>query len=175
MVSSHRSCSLQIVSFVYVSSYGDTRNNNRVDGKVSNFDYIMELNRLAGRISGDAERMHHPVMPWIVDFTSPNGTTTLSFTFFSLLVYITSLASVPSITSYHTGGWRDLRKTKFRLQKGDEQLDFTFNSSTTPHHVTETLSEITYYVYMARRTPVEILKVISLSVPKLGSLNDYCT
>lgn len=94
----------------------------------------MELNRLAGRISGDAERMHHPVMPWIVDFTSP------------------------------TAGWRDLRKTKFRLQKGDEQLDFTFNTSSTPHHVTETLSEITYYVYMARRTPVETLKVTPTNV-----------
>ena len=37
-------------------------------------------------------------------------------------------------------------------------LDFTFRSCSTPHHITETLSDITYYGYLARRTPLPILR-----------------
>ena len=41
---------------------------------------------------------HYPVMPWIRDFTSQNG------------------------------GWRDFTKSKYRLNKGDTQLDLTYES-----------------------------------------------
>ena len=58
------------------------------------------------------------------------------------------------------GGWRDLAKSKFRLNKGDVQLDTTYLHSTPQHHITESLSEITYYIYMARRTPIEILRSV---------------
>ncbi|KAL4167494.1 hypothetical protein KRP22_012978 [Phytophthora ramorum] len=71
----------------------------------------------------------HPFLPWVTDFTAgPHG------------------------------GWRDLGKSKFRLTKGDAQLDRTFASSAVPHHVTESLSEITYYIYLARRTPMALLR-----------------
>ncbi|XP_045593332.1 WD repeat-containing protein 81 isoform X2 [Procambarus clarkii] len=78
---------------------------------------------------------HHPTVPWVMDFSSRNG------------------------------GWRDLTKTKFRLNKGDQQLDHTYqmaashgqNKQAVAHHVTEVFSEITYYVYKARVTPKEIL------------------
>ncbi|XP_066551836.1 WD repeat-containing protein 81 isoform X2 [Amia ocellicauda] len=132
-----------------------------VHGQVSNFEYLMELNRLAGRREGDPN--YHPVLPWVVDFTVPFGK------------------------------FRDLRRSKFRLNKGDKQLDFTYEMTKealataassggaggsltgglvsgvgpsgsgqaehlhVPHHISDVLSDITYYVYKARRTPKSVL------------------
>ncbi|XP_074869795.1 WD repeat-containing protein 81 [Carettochelys insculpta] len=110
-----------------------------VHGRVSNFHYLMQLNRLAGRRMGDPN--YHPVLPWVVDFTTKNGK------------------------------FRDLRKSKFRLNKGDKQLDFTYEMTKqafaaggssgeqlhVPHHISDVLSDITYYVYTARRTPKAVL------------------
>ncbi|XP_039526599.1 WD repeat-containing protein 81 [Pimephales promelas] len=130
-----------------------------VNGRVSNFQYLMELNRLAGRREGDPN--YHPVLPWVVDFTVPYGR------------------------------FRDLRKSKFRLNKGDKQLDFTYEMTKealaaangsggsnfasdigglvvpggsgqsdhlhVPHHISDVLSDITYYVYKARQTPKSVL------------------
>jgi len=39
-------------------------------GLISNFDYILELNRLAGRGWGAADANSHPLIPWVVDFAS---------------------------------------------------------------------------------------------------------
>ncbi|XP_067864675.1 WD repeat-containing protein 81 [Heptranchias perlo] len=110
-----------------------------VHGRISNFSYLMGLNRLAGRRAGDPN--YHPVLPWVVDFTLPYGK------------------------------FRDLRKSKFRLNKGDKQLDFTYEMTKeafvaggqageqlhVPHHISDVLSDITYYVYKARRTPRAVL------------------
>ncbi|KAI8142155.1 hypothetical protein BJV82DRAFT_516979 [Fennellomyces sp. T-0311] len=97
-----------------------------VRGDISNFTYLMALNHLAGRREGDPN--FHPIMPWITDFSG----------------------------SRIEDGWRDFTKTKFRMNKGEEQLDFTFNGPV-PHHITDILSDITYYVYLARRTPIPVL------------------
>lgn len=103
-----------------------------VIGAVSNFDYLCELNRLAGRRYGDPRS--HYVLPWVSDFSSRSG-----------------------------ANWRDLTKSKFRLNKGDRQLDLTYelppsaNSAQIRHHVPDVLSEITYYVYLSRITPKTIL------------------
>eukprot|EP01083_Nonionella_stella_P299576 1018259_1 len=98
--------------------------------EISNFEYVMELNNLCGRMKGDP--FNHPVLPWVVDFTSSDG--------------------------IHHIGWRDLSKSKFRLNKGDHQIDYTFLNSPQPHHVTEVLSSLTYFLYLARRTPRYILQ-----------------
>lgn len=100
------------------------------NGQISNFQYLTLLNNFGGRRYGDPS-FHH-IMPWVTDFVSRNGM-----------------------------NWRDLTKSKYRLNKGDVQLDLMFAPSGAanmiPHHISEQLSEITYYLYMARRTPKTIL------------------
>lgn len=103
-----------------------------VHGKISNFDYLMALNALVGRRLGDPN--YHPVFPWVTDFSVQNG------------------------------GYRDLKKSKFRLNKGDRQLDVTYKAAwldsqdgAPAHHVSDVLSDITYHVYLARRTPKSVL------------------
>ncbi|KAF9390624.1 hypothetical protein CPC16_004938 [Podila verticillata] len=95
-------------------------------GEISNFTYLMILNHAAGRRLGDPNV--HPIFPWVTDFTGSDV----------------------------SHGWRDFTKTKFRLNKGDEQLDVTFDGPV-PHHITDILSDITYYVYMARQIPIPVL------------------
>lgn len=97
-----------------------------VKGEISNFSYLMALNHLAGRREGDPN--FYPILPWITDFSGD------------------------SIED----GWRNFSQTKFRINKGDEQLDFTFDGPV-PHHITDILSDITYYVYQARKTPIPVL------------------
>ncbi|KAJ2946109.1 hypothetical protein O0L34_g5031 [Tuta absoluta] len=101
-----------------------------VKGQISNLDYLLHLNTLAGRSATDPQA--HFMVPWVTDFASRCGR-----------------------------NWRDLTKSKYRLNKGDRQLDMTYDvtgcSDQIPHHVSDALSDITCYVYLARRTPKDIL------------------
>ncbi|XP_008674005.1 protein GFS12 isoform X1 [Zea mays] len=107
-------------------------------GELSNYEYLLVLNKLAGRRWGDPG--FHTVMPWVIDFTG-----------------------IPDESS--DNGWRDLTKSKWRLAKGDEQLDFTYSSSEVPHHVSdECLSELAVCSYKARRLPKTILRSAVRSV-----------
>uniref|UniRef100_A0A1J3JH88 Putative inactive serine/threonine-protein kinase lvsG n=1 Tax=Noccaea caerulescens TaxID=107243 RepID=A0A1J3JH88_NOCCA len=107
-------------------------------GEVSNFEYLLFLNKLAGRRWGD--HTFHPVMPWVIDFSKK-----------------------PENDSDQ--GWRDLRKSKWRLAKGDEQLDFTYSTFEIPHHVSdECLSELAVCSYKARRLPLSVLRKAVRSV-----------
>ena len=106
-------------------------------GELTNFDYLMLLNHHAGRSIGDPN--NHPMFPWVMDFTNRDS------------------------------GFRDLSVSKYRLSKGDRQLEFTYLSAqeelkripdqdaTVPHHIGDISSDVTYYVYLARRTPKEVL------------------
>ncbi|ESQ41855.1 hypothetical protein EUTSA_v10012423mg [Eutrema salsugineum] len=107
-------------------------------GEVSNFEYLLFLNKLAGRRWGD--HTFHPVMPWVIDFSKKPDNDSDS-------------------------GWRDLRKSKWRLAKGDEQLDFTYSTFEIPHHVSdECLSELAVCSYKARRLPLSVLRKAVRSV-----------
>ncbi|KAJ1969399.1 hypothetical protein IWQ62_000652 [Dispira parvispora] len=97
-----------------------------IQGRLSNYQYLMTLNHYAGRRMGDPN--FYPILPWVTDFSGQRV----------------------------EDSWRDLTRTKFRINKGDEQLDITFEGPT-PHHIPDILSDITYFVYMARRTPVSVL------------------
>lgn len=91
-------------------------------GHMSNFDYLMLLNALAGRRGGDAAC--HPIMPWVTDF---------------------SFAGAPQRDS----ALRDLSMSKFRLTRGDAQLDTLFAAGGgSAHHITESLSDLTYHIYL---------------------------
>ena len=107
-------------------------------GDLSNFDYLLLLNHHAGRVPGDPN--NHPIFPWVMEFTHKDG------------------------------GFRDLTKSKYRLSKGDQQLDFTYISAQeelryrgvgqdglVPHHIGDISSDVTYYVYLARKTPRDML------------------
>ncbi|KAG0618615.1 hypothetical protein M758_4G078200 [Ceratodon purpureus] len=107
-------------------------------GEVSNYDYLLLLNKLAGRRWGD--ECFHTVMPWVIDFSVKPDTSS-------------------------SKGWRDLTKSKWRLAKGDEQLDFTYLNAEIPHHVSdECLSELAVCNYKARRLPLLLLRRIVRSV-----------
>ncbi|XP_010672618.2 protein GFS12 isoform X2 [Beta vulgaris subsp. vulgaris] len=113
-------------------------------GEISNFEYLLILNRLAGRRWGDYT--FHTVMPWIIDFSvKPDENCNV--------------------------GWRDLSKSKWRLAKGDEQLDFTYATSEIPHHVSdECLSELAVCSYKARRLPLSVLR---MAVRTVYEPNEY--
>ncbi|XP_050216063.1 protein GFS12 isoform X2 [Mercurialis annua] len=113
-------------------------------GELSNFEYLLVLNKLAGRRWGD--HTFHTVMPWVIDFSTK-----------------------PDENS--DSGWRDLSKSKWRLAKGDEQLDFTYSTSERPHHVSdECLSELAVCSYKARRLPLSVLR---LAVRSVYEPNEY--
>jgi WD repeat-containing protein 81 len=107
-------------------------------GELSNYDYIMVLNYYSGRRLGDPN--NHPIFPWVTDFV------------------------------YKNANIRNFSCSKYRQVKGDRQLDFTYQAAydeirtmghtsegVVPHHIGDISSDVTYYVYLARQTPKEVL------------------
>lgn len=96
------------------------------NGRASNLEYLMAVNRAAGRVVGGLGQ--HPILPWVSDFSEP------------------------------WGGWRDLQKSKYRIAKGNEQLDSTYRHSSPRHHVPESLATLTLAIYLARALPLDELR-----------------
>jgi WD repeat-containing protein 81 len=122
---------------------------------MSTLEYLTVINARAGRFRGRRDR--HAVVPWVADFTENPD-----------VMLRESARFIPGRgdDGYAVGkekekGWRDLTKTKWRLTKGDTQLDFSFQHADPKfaHHVSdECLCETTTCVYLARQTPVVELK-----------------
>jgi len=129
--------SIQIIPY---PGYGDIPTVQWQKGQITNLSYLMMLNAAAGRIVGDTTCP--PILPWVTDFTSEID---LSF-------------ESQSLCCVDKSPWRDLSKTKFRLKKGDEQLDHTYLHADPPHHIPETISDLTYTMYRARCLPIHQLR-----------------
>ena len=137
-----------------------------VTGKMSNFEYLLAINHAAGRSMADP--LYHPVLPWVTDFTAPyeagqmvsEPAVTISTRSVLDGKYLSKKEVVQESRRRLPAHMRDLTRTKFRLSKGDAQLHTTFKHSDPPHHIPETLSELTYYIYMARCTPMQVLRRI---------------
>ena len=147
-----------------------------VNGETSNLAYLMALNAAAGRKMGDGT--FHPVIPWVTDFSQPWSPEDELLPWQHGSEEGGGGGGGGDYYRDEGGGggggalddeegfescshFRDLRKSKYRINKGDSQLGITFSvgsqTGNRPHHITESLSEITFYMYLARRTPLATL------------------
>ncbi|KAL7549073.1 hypothetical protein ACHAWF_012343 [Thalassiosira exigua] len=124
------------LSIIPYPGYGDVPTLQWARGQLTNLCYLSMLNAASGRTIGDLA--NPPIFPWVTSFSSEIASERIS---------------------EDSGAWRDLSKSKFRLKKGDEQLDRTF-AAAPPHHVPESLCELTYSVYRARCLPRSHLQKI---------------
>ena len=103
------------------------------------YDYLLLLNRLAGRRWGDPGA--HPALPWVLDFSAEPDAATMA---------ASPLPCPPP------PGWRDLTRTAWRLARGDEQLAAAAAGGG-GHVPGDALSELGYCVSLARRLPKTLL------------------
>ncbi|KAH8853532.1 WD repeat-containing protein 81 [Schistosoma japonicum] len=173
-----------------------TMTTNWVLHKVSNYDYLMFLNELAGRHKGDPS--NSAILPWITNFDTPSGQLRdltkskyhlckgedqLNANFTASLYNHTiskrpswSLGSYCSEVNYDDRHHHDFIKlcdesgvcnlnnqntnllcsiTGEHLSNdiGKNHMNFTFS----PHHLLDIMPDLTYYTYMARKTPLSVL------------------
>lgn len=137
--------------------------------QLTTFDYLLHINALAGRRWGDPAC--HPIMPWTLDMTQhpEHATPVWHYANYAnnpvLLILhgtcsyaVAQLSPPPPFVSPQGAGWRDLSQTKYRLAKGDTQLDLTYAMSERSHHVSDQpLSDVAFCIYKARRLPQTLL------------------
>ena len=106
-------------------------------GELSNFDYLMVLNRHAGRCLGEPN--NHPIFPWVMDFTQRN-------------------AGYRDLTQSKHRLSKGDRQLDFTFLSAQEEMKRTSDlDAVVPHHIADIASDVTYYVYRARQTPREVL------------------
>jgi len=120
--------------------YGDVPTIQWQRGQLTNLCYLMMLNAAAGRTVGD--HSNPPILPWVTDFT-----------------FEIDLGDQGKVGASGSP-WRDLSKSRFRLKKGDDQMDHTYMHASPPHHIPESICELTYTVYRARALPISHLKAV---------------
>jgi WD repeat-containing protein 81 len=133
---SHAGYSDSIIPYI---GYGDSPTLQWQKGLLTNLSYLMILNAAAGRTVGN--QLNPPMLPWVTNFAGEIDLRP---------------DNIGNLLSEKSPYWRDLSRSKFRLTKGDDQLDHTFQNLR--HHIPETLSEITYTVYRARALPIHQLR-----------------
>jgi len=84
--------------------------------EISNFEYLMHLNHLAGRRVGDPNFC--PVMPWIINFSRDPDAMVLTTPLPAAPSHNTGPLSSREVAELEEWGWRDFTRTKFRLTKG---------------------------------------------------------
>lgn len=118
------------------------------------FIFHQNLTKNHFNFSKTGDPYNHPVVPWVVDFSSECNDENDKDS-------DDSDGDIDGDEGSGGGdGWRNLRISKFRSSKGDHQTDHTFLWSPQPHHITEVLSSLTYFVYFARRTSRRVLQKV---------------
>jgi WD repeat-containing protein 81 len=117
----------------------------------------MLLNQLARRLEGS---VHFPaLLPWVTDFSTHPLLMLLNVPIERYRVAsepVRAMIQLPVPGCSTQNGWRDLSKSKYLLHKGLLQINTNFLTSA--HHVTENWSDLTYFGYTARRTPMPLLQ-----------------
>ena len=111
-----------------------------VNSKISNLEYLMLINQ-KWKVYGSDK--YAPVIPWVTDFR------------ISVIFTVITIVTIMIPPQQHGR----LNKIKIQIEKGDDQLNTTYAwYAATPY--AENLTDITYYVYLARVTPQKILQSV---------------
>lgn len=110
-------------------------------GEISNFDYLMILNYLAGRRINNPN--FHPILPWVCDFSSKDG----GYRDFSKSKYRLNKGDQHLDMMYDSSHMVPEQDMEMGLNK----------TKHIPHHIAGMLADITYYVYKSRRTSKTVL------------------
>ncbi|CAH8443535.1 unnamed protein product [Schistosoma turkestanicum] len=182
---------------VHNNSKLSTMTTNWILHKISNYDYLIFLNELAGRHKGDPS--NSAILPWITNFDTPlgqlrdltkskyhicKGEDQLNANFTaSLSNHIVSKRPSWPPDTYNLGEKYDIRNHHqdfiklcnelgtCSLNNADTNLLCTVvdenisddnkknktNYTFSPHHLLDIMPDLTYYTYMARKTPLSLL------------------
>ncbi|KAJ5069881.1 hypothetical protein M0811_11543 [Anaeramoeba ignava] len=121
-------------------------------GEITNFEYIMYINQCCGKHTNDP--YNFPILPWVTNF-SQNPLNLIEI-FEEAEKDPEKHKDLPSLQTEMNKVFRNLQYSKIRLAKGDQMLDFLYK--TNGYHISENSSDLSYFIYKARRTPIYLLR-----------------